>query len=171
MADRSGYADWHSIERAIKEAAKKAARQAGPGVSAETVDAQIRQPRFDRFLSRVFADGDRSEWLLKGGVSMLARVPRSRTTKDMDLAAQHAQDLNEAEQSLSALAAADLGDHLTFRLIRSEPTGLGDNQPGVATRRLIYACLDTDTDRQIDTMTVSGTFAPMVLLSSSVQCA
>lgn len=160
MADHSGYADWRSIEFAIKEAAKKTARQAGPGVSAASVDAQIRQARFDRFLSRVFADGDQSEWLLKGGMSMLARVPRSRTTKDMDLAAQHAQDLNEAEQSLSALAAADLGDHLTFRLIRSEPTGLGDNQPGVATRRLIYACLDTDTDRQIDTMTVDVVVGP-----------
>jgi hypothetical protein len=34
-----------------------------------------RQARFDRFLSRVFAKGERSEWLLKGGMSMLARVP------------------------------------------------------------------------------------------------
>lgn len=160
MADHSGYADWRSLERAIKEAAKKAARQAGPGVSAATVDAQTRQARFDRFLSRVFADGDHSEWLLKGGMSMLARVPRSRTTKDMDLAAQHAQDLTEAERSLSALVAADLGDHLTFRLIRSEPTGLGDNQPGVATRRLTYACLDTESDRQIDTMTVDVVVGP-----------
>ncbi|MFI5720213.1 hypothetical protein [Nocardia sp. NPDC051750] len=87
-------------------------------------------------------------------MSMLARVPRSRTTKDVDLAAQQAGDLAEAERLLSALVAADLGDHLTFRLIRSEPTGLGDNQPGVATRRFVYVCLDIHTDRQIDTMTV-----------------
>jgi hypothetical protein len=160
VADHSGYADWRSVELAIKEAARKAALQAGPGVSAATVDAQIRQARFDRFLSRVFTDGNQSEWLLKGGMSMLARVPRSRTTKDMDLAAQHAQDLTEAERSLSALVAANLGDHLTFRLIRSEPTGLGDNQPGVTTRRLIYACLDTDSDRQIDTMTVDVVVGP-----------
>ncbi|WP_222851172.1 hypothetical protein [Phytoactinopolyspora mesophila] len=65
---------------AIKEAAKKPARQTGPGASAATL-AQIRQARFDRFLSRVFADGDQSEWLLKGGMSMLARVLRSRTTQ------------------------------------------------------------------------------------------
>lgn len=161
MTDRSGYEDWRSLELAIKEAAKKAARDAGPGVGAATIDAQIRQARFDRFLSRVFADGEQSEWLLKGGMSMLARVPRSRTTKDMDLAAQQAGDLAEAERSLSVLVAADLGDHLTFRLIRSEPTGFGDNQPGVATRRFVYACLDIHTDRQIDTMTVDVVVGPI----------
>src|SRR5690606_21840201 len=130
VTDRSGYPDWRSLELAIKDAAKEAARAAGPGISAATIDAQIRQARFDRFLSRVFADGEQSEWLLKGGMSILARVPRSRTTKDVDLAAQQAGDLAEAERSLSVLVAADLGDHLTFRLIRSEPTGFGDNQPG-----------------------------------------
>lgn len=161
MTDRSGYPDWRSLELAIKDAAKKAARDAGPGISAATIDAQIRQARFDRFLSRVFADGERSEWLLKGGMSMLARVPRSRTTKDVDLAAQQAADLAQAERLLSALVAADLGDHLTFRLIRSEPTGLGDNQPGVATRRFVYVCLDIQTDRQIDTMTVDVVVGPM----------
>ncbi len=50
MAEAGGYADWRSLELAIKDAAKKAAREAGPGVSAATVDAQIRQARFDRFL-------------------------------------------------------------------------------------------------------------------------
>jgi len=51
-AEHEGYRDWRSLEVAIKDAAKKAAQQAGPGVSAATVDAQIRQARFDRFLSR-----------------------------------------------------------------------------------------------------------------------
>ena len=122
------------------------------GVGAASVDAQIRQARFDRFLSRVFAEGERSEWLLKGGMSMLARVPRSRTTKDVDLAALRASDLAEAERALAALAEADLGDHLTFRLIRSTPTGLGENQPGVATRRYVFACIDSDHDTQVDTV-------------------
>jgi hypothetical protein len=143
MAERDGagqgrYGDWRSLELAIKDAAKKAARQAGPGISAASVDAQIRQARFDRFLSRVFVEGEQSEWLLKGGMSMLARVPRSRTTKDVDLAALRASDLAEAGRALAALADVDLGDHLTFRLIRSAPTGLGENQPGVATRRYFF---------------------------------
>jgi hypothetical protein len=96
-----GYADWRSLELAIKDAAKKAAREAGPRVGAATVDARIRQARFDRFLCRVFAAGEQSEWLLKGGMSTLARVPQSRTTRDMDLAAGHAADLDEAARALA----------------------------------------------------------------------
>ena len=159
-ASREGYGDWRSLELAIKDAAKKAAGQAGPGVGAAGVDAQIRQARFDRFLSRVFAEGERSEWLLKGGMSMLARVPRSRTTKDVDLAALRASDLAEAERALAALAEADLGDHLTFRLIRSTPTGLGENQPGVATRRYVFACIDAVHDTQVDTVVVDVVVGP-----------
>lgn len=158
--DQHAYGDWWSLERAIKDAARKAARQAGPRVSAATVDARLRQARFDRFLSRVFAEGENSEWLLKGGMSMLARVPRARTTKDMDLAAQWATNLAEAERALIALVDVDLGDHLTFRLIRSIPTGLGDNQPGVATRRHLFACIDADHDIQIDTLTVDLVVGP-----------
>lgn len=60
MTEQETYRDWRSLELAIKEAAKKTARAAGPGVSAARIDAQIRQARFDRFLSRVFADGARS---------------------------------------------------------------------------------------------------------------
>ena len=161
-ASREGYGDWRSLELAIKDAAKKVAGQAGPGVGAASVDAQIRQARFDRFLSRVFAEGERSEWLLKGGMSMLARVPRSRTTKDVDLAALRASDLAEAERALAALAEADLGDHLTFRLIRSTPTGLGENQPGVATRRYVFACIDADHDTQVDTVVVDVVGPPPV---------
>ena len=65
MAERYGagherYGDWRSLELAIKDAAKKAARHAGPGISAASIDAQIRQARFDRFLCRVFAEGEQS---------------------------------------------------------------------------------------------------------------
>ena len=56
----------------------------------------------------------------------------------------------EAERALAALAEADLGDHLTFRLIRSTPTGLGENQPGVATRRYVFACIDADHDTGLE---------------------
>lgn len=162
MAEQTeGYGDWRSLELAIKDAAKKAAAQAGPGVSAASVDSQIKQARFDRFLSRVFADGEESEWLLKGGVSMLARVPRSRTTKDIDLASLHASDLTDAERALSDLVAVDLGDHLTFRLIRSTPTGQGDNQPGIETRRYFFACLETGDDVRVDTITVDVVVGPV----------
>jgi hypothetical protein len=128
-AEQGRYGDWRSLELAIKDAAKKAARRAGPGISAASVDARIRQARFDRFLSRVFAEGEQSEWLLKGGMSMLARVPRSRTTKDVDLAALRASDLAEAGRVLAALVEVDLGDHLTFRLIGLRRPALGRTSP------------------------------------------
>lgn len=160
MAEGARYRDWRALELAIKDAARTAARQAGAGHGAATVDARIRQARFDRFLCRVFASGEESEWFLKGGMSMLARVPRSRSTKDIDLASETATDLVEAERALTALAAADLGDHLAFRLVRSLPSGMGDNQPGVLTRRLVFACLDADHDTQIDTIMVDIAVAP-----------
>jgi Nucleotidyl transferase AbiEii toxin, Type IV TA system len=93
-------------------------------------------------------------------MSMLARVPRSRATKDVDLASQKAADLAEAEKALVDLVDVDLGDHLTFRLIRSTPTGLGENQPGLATRRYIFACIDVDHDIQIDTVHVGVVVGP-----------
>jgi hypothetical protein len=93
-------------------------------------------------------------------MSMLARVPRSRSTKDVDLAALHASNLADAERALAALAAADLGDYLTFRLIRTAPTGLGENQPGVVTRRCVFACLDVDYDTQVDTVVVDVVVGP-----------
>ena len=47
-AEHQGYGDWRSLALAIKDAATKAARDAGPGISdagpgisAATVDAQI----------------------------------------------------------------------------------------------------------------------------------
>jgi hypothetical protein len=160
MTEREEYGDWRSLEQAIKDAAKRAAGQAGPGISAAGVGAQVRQARFDRFLCRVFAEGEQSEWLLKGGLSMLARVPRSRTTKDVDLAALRAPGLAEAERALAGLVEADLGDHLTFRLVRSTPTGLGENQPGVATRRYFFACIDADYDTQVDTVVVDVVVGP-----------
>jgi hypothetical protein len=70
MTEHGDHVDWPSLERAIKDAAKKAAQQTGPGVSPASVDAQIRQARFDRFLTRVVAQGKQSEWLFKGGISM-----------------------------------------------------------------------------------------------------
>ena len=91
---------------------------------------------------------------------MLARVPRSRSTKDIDLASGTAADLAEAESALTALVAVDLGDHLTFRLIRSAPAGMGDNQPGVLTRRLVFPAWTPNTTTQIDTIMVDIVVGP-----------
>ena len=61
MTDRSGYADWRSLELVIKDAAKQAARDAGPGISAATIDAQIRQARFGA--GELAGTGSARRWL------------------------------------------------------------------------------------------------------------
>jgi hypothetical protein len=65
MVEQNSYGDRPALDRPIKEAA-------------------IRLARFNRFLSRVFARGEDSEWLLKDEVSILTRVPKSLATKDIN---------------------------------------------------------------------------------------
>ena len=153
--DSPGYRDWPSIAQAIKTAAQKAIKDG----RADDLGAQITQARFDRFLSRVFADGEDSEWLLKGGTSILARVPRSRSTTDLDLAGP-GTDIDEAVQFLQQAAGTDLGDHLRFELTSSKKTGLGNNQPGVTTRRVVFTCLDRTTGRKIGDIPVDVVVGP-----------
>ena len=50
-----------------------------------TVTERIRQELFRRFLSRLFAGGEQSGWLLTGGTGVLARAPSAHATKDIDL--------------------------------------------------------------------------------------
>ncbi|MEO5746139.1 MAG: nucleotidyl transferase AbiEii/AbiGii toxin family protein [Terracoccus sp.] len=143
MNTSGGYASWTAVSSAIKAAASKGARAGGPDVNAQIVSARV-----DRFLSRVFADGEESGWLLKGGTSMLARVPRTRATKDVDLAAGGGS-LDDAIVDLQRCAKRDLGDHLGFELTSSRVTGGGDNQLGVQTRRVVFSCRDQATGRKI----------------------
>lgn len=41
MGEEPSYRNWRSLDAAIKDAAKKAARETGVGISAATVDARI----------------------------------------------------------------------------------------------------------------------------------
>lgn len=108
MADK-GYSAPAGVEAAISAAAKNA-YAADPSIS---VSDRIRQEYFRRFLSRVFADGGDSGWLLKGGTGVLARVGSARTTTDVDLFRQNAS-LDVALSDLRRLAAIDLGDFFRF---------------------------------------------------------
>lgn len=124
MPEAGAYASAKAVDDAIKQAAKNAAA-ADPSVS---VTDRIRQAYFDRFLCRVFSEGDTSEWLLKGGTGMLARVPDSRSTKDVDL---YRADLtlDAALAELRRLASIDLGDHFRFEYATHEMISGGDEQP------------------------------------------
>jgi len=150
-----GYSSWTGIAQAIKAAAARRAREGGPEVT-----AQIAQAQQDRFLSRVFADGEESEWLLKGGMAMLARVPRSRATQDLDLAATGSRDLDDAQAALEQAAGRDLGDHVRFQLTSVRETGRGENQPGVATRRLTFTAVDQATGRKITDVPIDIVVGP-----------
>lgn len=147
MAEReASYRSWQGIAQAIKAEASRAARS---GESSLNVNEQIVQANHDRLLSRVFADGKDSEWLLKGGTAMLARVSKARATKDLDLAATNAADLDAAQEALERAASRDLGDHIRFQLTGARETGLGQNQPGVDTRRLVFTAQDANTGRKL----------------------
>lgn len=154
MSD-AGYSSWTALIAAFKATAAKAVKDG----STHDVNAQLIQVRFDRFLSRVFSDGAESEWMLKGGGAMLARVPRTRGTKDLDLAAS-STDLDEALQALEERVRTDLGDHIRFELSRTTDTGLGDNQPGTRTRRAQFIAYDADTGKKIGDIPVDVVVGP-----------
>jgi hypothetical protein len=72
-----------------------------------------RQFAYDRLLARLFATGS-SERILKGGVSMIARLGTARHTADVDLVVR-AASMDAALDALRVAAAQDLGDFFTFR--------------------------------------------------------
>lgn len=109
MTEQVPYPTAKGVENAIKDSAKKAAA-ADPSLS---VTKRIQLEYFNRFLSRVFSEGRRSEWVLKGGTGLLARVPTTRATRDIDLYRENLT-LTQARDDLIRLAAIDLRDHFHF---------------------------------------------------------
>lgn len=124
MPEIQPYPTSAGVEAAIKDAAKKAA---GADPSLDT-NERIRLECFNRFLSRIFSEGEDSEWVLRGGTGMLARVPSGRPTRDVDLY-RKGYKLDEALDELRRLAAIDLGDHFVFQYIGHEKSIGGEEQP------------------------------------------
>jgi hypothetical protein len=80
--------------------------------SAYSVSQLRRQFAYDRLLARLFRD-PAAGWVLKGGISMIARLPVARHSADVDLAAA----LDSPQDALQALRMAtniDLGDFFTI---------------------------------------------------------
>ena len=109
MSEHERYTSAKAVESAIASAARTATA-ADPSL---TVQERIRLEYFNRFLSRVFSESAGSDWMLKGGTSMLARVPNARSTTDVDLYRAN-QTIDAALADLRRLAAIDLGDFLRF---------------------------------------------------------
>ena len=87
-----------------------------------------RQFAYDRLLARCFSAEDGHRWILKGGISMLARLRQARHTADIDLV-NLAESLPIALMELRAATAAVLGDFFTFEL--AEPRHLVQGVEGI----------------------------------------
>jgi hypothetical protein len=83
------------------------------GASGYSASQLRRQFAYDRLLARLFV-GNPQEWILKGGVSMIARLAIARHTADVDLVAK-ADSADAALVALRTDAGLDLGDFFTFR--------------------------------------------------------
>jgi hypothetical protein len=115
------------------------ARRAAPSLGIAAHDLQ-RYLLFDRFLARVFR-GDPESFVLKGGMRMLAVVPMSRATADIDLESPLA-DLDSTVRRVSALAEQDMGDRLRF-MLASRRDGGREDRPGLAVTRLRFQLAGT----------------------------
>lgn len=122
MIANEPYPDGRAVLSAITEKAR-AAHRSGVGSSVQSL---IELAIFDRFLCRVFSQ-DHCPFALKGGTSMLARLPQSRSTTDVDLETAE-MSIDAAIAQLASAASIDLGDHFEFRYVSHRDTG-GPTQP------------------------------------------
>jgi NADPH:quinone reductase-like Zn-dependent oxidoreductase len=104
------YATPEALRAAVTARARAAAR-ADPRF---TVTELLRQFAYARLLARVFIH-EPEGWVLKGGIGLLARLPRTRHSMDVDLWSSQ-QSLAAAERALERSSAVDLGDHASFEV-------------------------------------------------------
>lgn len=160
MAGREPYPTASGVESAIKEAAKAAAA-ADP--SAE-INKLIQLEYFNRFLSRVFSEGEDSEWVLKGGTGILARLPSTRTTRDIDLYRQ-GFTLPQALDDLNRLATVDLQDHFRFEYAGHTSSIGNDAQPyteGYRVKFRIFIGVSPKGTLQVDLVIGAGVTGDIV---------
>lgn len=87
----------------------------------KTVNDVMYKVSFDRFLARVFHNGN-EKWILKGGYSLELRFKDisgiSRTTTDIDFALRELKNITEEElwDSFKEMAKIDLNDWFTFEV-------------------------------------------------------
>ena len=154
MAEPEPYSTPRGVENAIKDAARRAAA-ADPSLD---VNKRTHLEYFNRFLSRVFSEVEDSEWVLKGGTGMLARVPSTRATRDIDLY-RRGFTLTQALDDLIRLAEIDLGDHFRFQYVSHAESIGNDTQPytqGCQVRFEILIGLTTKGSLQVDLAVGTG---------------
>lgn len=100
------YENSGQFDRALKKAVRSRGGDPGDG---------YRQALRDRFLRRVFSDPD-ARFILKGGSGLLARIPDSHATRDIDFATTTRESSESALAAIVGLAGKDMGDFLAFKL-------------------------------------------------------
>ncbi|TWE13189.1 nucleotidyl transferase AbiEii/AbiGii toxin family protein [Rudaeicoccus suwonensis] len=149
MTEPAPYSTPRGVENAIKDAARRAAAAADPSLD---ITNRMQLEYFNRFLSRVFSEAEDSEWVLKGGTGMLARVPSTRATRDIDLY-RHGFTLSQALDDLIRLAEIDLGDHFRFQYVSHTQSIVNETQPyteGYEVRFEIFIGLSTRGSLRVD---------------------
>lgn len=154
MTEREPYLTAGGVEHAIRDAAKRAAG-ADPSLD---VNKRIQLEHFNRFLSRIFSEGDSSEWVLKGGTGILARVSSTRATRDIDLFRQ-GFTLAESLSDLIRLAKTNLADHFRFEYVSRADTIGTDAQPyteGCRVKFAIFIGVSPKGSLQVDLAVSAG---------------
>ena len=127
----------YSSSGGVAQALKEAAKRAHAADSTVSVQERLRQEDFRRFLSRIFASPN-SDWILKGGTGVLARVPDARSTLDIDLY-RSGYSLEQSLAELRRLSEVDLGDHFQFVYSSHELILAGDQQAYTEGMRVTFA--------------------------------
>lgn len=169
MEDTLTSAAPYTTPQAATAAIRDLARRTDWGGSQDT-NRKIQAILHDRFLSRVFTAPDiKDRWLLKGGFGILARIPDARYTRDIDmLSSEH--DFDNARRDLMRAATTDLGDHLTFRLVRAsskrseEAGGAGSAQFDcfAGTKKLGTISIDLAFNRRTPTGAITSQTSQML---------
>lgn len=104
------YASANDFRRALEDRLKREAKSRG-----RPLEGLRREFVFQRFLALIFAQPG-SQWVLKGGASLLMRLVDARSSKDLDLLRLGETRPDDAIAELRQLTAPKDGDHLAFVL-------------------------------------------------------
>ena len=102
------YATANAFRRALDDRLKTQAK-----LRSQPVSELRREFLFQRFLALLFANPE-SQWVLKGGASLLMRLTEARFSRDLDLLHLGELSPTEAVEELRMLTRPRAGDHLTF---------------------------------------------------------
>lgn len=116
------YGSVAAFRPALKQALQDQARRSG-----RLFEQLNREFLLQRFLARVFHQ-DKTQWVLKGGIGLLVRMPTARFSRDLDLFHQDT-GLQDAIADLQRCAAITDLDPFTFQV--SEPKPMTGGVSGV----------------------------------------